>query len=157
MRPTAAALRGVLLVIAASLVSGCVGGRVNWLTDHRYSAKPRDASVDVYIGQAPVAFEKIAIIQTPASDKKDKETRERQLADIRHLARKIGADGVQDVRWLSLEGRGWVWDPYTPFPSAKQGRYQQFFLRGEAIKYVETPTGSAPALFPSLIMTETED
>jgi len=156
MRPDAT-LRAFALIVLAVFAVGCAGGQINWLTDYRYPAKPKDAEVDVYIGEAPAAFEKIANIQTASSDKKDKRTRERQLRDLRRLARKIGADGVQDVRWLSSEGRGWVWDPYTPFPSWKQGRYLQFFLRGDAIKYVDPHAVSPPTKLPALIMSETEE
>jgi len=147
-----------LVALAASVcLSGCQWQRVHRLTDYKYPPRDKDAEIEAFYGEVSEPHEKIAIIQSSPKNSRDNETKAKQLDELRKIARKLGADAIQDVRLLSTSGNGLVSDPATPFPSVKQGRYEMFFLRGEAIKYVNSGIDSGDSTQRPLSLSDREE
>ena len=151
----------ILPVLLASVLLGlgaCTGPRVHPLTDFQYAPKGPDAPIGLLVGKESTPYEAIAVVDSETYAKKDDATKEKMLEDLRKRARKMGADAVQDIRLLPVNVRGVTSDEDVPVPGAwKQGRYQLYFLRGEAIKYVERvgATGGEAAPSPSASPTAT--
>ncbi|MCX7011180.1 MAG: hypothetical protein NTW86_01200 [Candidatus Sumerlaeota bacterium] len=134
-------IAAILAVLSSA--AACSSSHIHQLTDYRYPPKPEDVRVEAFIGDVARPYEKIAIIQSTTASSKDDETKARQLEELKGIARRLGADAVQWVRVLSTSGSGMISDPATPFPAVKQGEFTKFFLRGEAIKYIEPVSISA--------------
>jgi hypothetical protein len=141
-------VRFLTLAFIVAVLGGCESAHIHRLTDHKYPPKSRDAEIEAFFGAVERPHERIALIDSQTEESKDDEAKARMLEQLRQKARKLGADAVADVRLLSREGTGWVWDEATPFPAPKQGPYNLFFLRGEAIKYIDPSVDLAePARF----------
>lgn len=142
---------------AAIALAGCASPHAHRLTDFKYPPKPKKAEMEAFFGEVSRPYEKVAIIQSSPSDKRDSQTKAKQLDELRHIARRLGADAIQQVRLLSSSGNGLVSDPAPPFPSIKQGRYEAFFLRGEAIKFVDPSVDQAEPRDRRFSISETEE
>jgi uncharacterized protein YbjQ (UPF0145 family) len=91
---------------------------------------------------------RVAIIQSTSYANKDEKTKARQLEEMKRIARKLGADAVQEIHLLTKKAQGYVMDGRPPLPAWKQGKYNLYFLRGTAIRYTDhpsTPTESVPS------------
>jgi hypothetical protein len=142
---------------AALLAGGCAATRTHHLTDSRYRALPDDAPVRLYVNTVAQPHLEIAHINSFPADKDTPEVRRQQLEDLQARARRLGADAVVNIRSLRNKGRGWIPDDQTPFDSYRLGNYEQFFLRGTAIRFEEAPEAApaaAPAVAPADIPRE---
>ncbi len=146
------------LALLALGMFGCTSHNVRRLTDFRYAPLPKDAPIEAFFDKAPRPCEPIAIIQTdPRAGRAESQGVKRQMLDeLKQIARKLGADAIQDVRMLTSEGDGWVKDPATPFPSLKQGPYEISFLRGVAVKYIDPGADLGPPEQRPLSLAEDE-
>lgn len=126
----------ILLISLSGLLVGCSASQIHPLTDKKFPAKPATEEIDLYMGKVERPHIEIAIVDSrslPGREDKDKQL---QLNDLKHLARKLGADAVHDIRLLHKKARGMVIDERVPFPAWKQGEYKLYFLRGTAIKFL---------------------
>ncbi|MDX2177389.1 MAG: hypothetical protein SF028_13065 [Candidatus Sumerlaeia bacterium] len=130
---------------AALLAGGCAATRTHHLTESRYRALPEDAPVRLYVNTVAQPHLEIAQINSFPADEDTPEIRREQLEDLQARARRLGGDAVVNIRSLKNKGRGWVPDDRTPFDSYRMGDYQQFFLRGTAIRFEEAPAAAQPA------------
>jgi len=126
----------ILLAMLLTL-AGCSATQIHRLTDEKFTPKPPGTEIDIYIGELKRPYREIAVLDSRCSGTKDSEIKEQQLEDIKRLARKVGADAVHNVRLLTKNARGMVPDQRVPFPAFKQGRYKLYFIRGDAITFVD--------------------
>jgi hypothetical protein len=103
--------------------------------------------VRLYVNEVRRPHVKIAIVQSFSDPEPDAARKREMLESLTREARKVGADAVMNIRQLRNDVRGAVVDEAVPFRSYKQGRYDMFFLRGTAIRFVdEMPAETAPSL-----------
>ena len=105
------------------------------LDDREYDRRPPGYPIPIYAGEVLETNRKIAIIETRGYEFDNDDTRERMFAELKHKARRLGGDAVEDARVLSKRIRGYTVDERTPFLSWKQGRYELYFMRGEVVTY----------------------
>jgi hypothetical protein len=129
----------ILLILTALVFTGCTTGQIRFTTEERFDPVPEGDDMALFLGEIQRPHRVFAKIDSRVSDKNDEANKKVQIEDIKRLARKIGADAVQNVRLLNKEARGMVPDRRVPFPAWKQGRYELYFLRGDAIKYGMAP------------------
>jgi len=143
LRHPKAPTAGMLAILLPSLLAIGCSPRVQFLTDRRYEPRPASQEIDLFEGNAPVAHDSIALLDSAAVDELTTDTQRRLVTDLQRRARRLGADAVADVEMLMRAERGWIRDPYTPFRSWKQGWTDLHFLRGRAVRYrpVEIETG----------------
>lgn len=135
-------LLGISLCLLMSGSIGCSRARVHPLSLYEYRAKPKSYDMPAYFGKVDRPHVPIAIIDSSPRETLDQPTKDKMLAEVKKAARKIGADAVHDARFIEGEGSGYVSDPATPFPSAKQGPYEMNYLRVEAIKFPDLPSAA---------------
>jgi hypothetical protein len=124
------------------LAVGCAMPRVYRLTDQKRASLPAGASVDLYIGKLKAPNERIAIVDSERYATKDDAAKERMLEELKRRARKVGAEAVQDIRLLAVRKRGMIADDRAPIAGPmRQGYYHLYFLRGQAIHYLEPVPG----------------
>jgi hypothetical protein len=128
---------GGVAVLALFALVGCASARIQRLTDERFPARPKDATVRLYINKVQQPHREIAFIDSHAVAERTEANREKQLLEIREAARKLGADAVHDIRPLTLRVQGLIPDKQVPFKAFKQGRQKLYFMRGVAIVYTE--------------------
>ncbi|MBN1866259.1 hypothetical protein JW916_03105 [Candidatus Sumerlaeota bacterium] len=129
---------GVAALLCLLLAAGCATPRVHRLTDFRYLPKAADAEIDCFVGKLTRPYESIAIVDSERYGEKDNPSKAKMIENLKKRARRIGADAVQDIRLLPVQVRGIVADERVPIVGAwKRGRYDLYFLRGEAVKYVQ--------------------
>lgn len=127
-------------VFSAALIAGligCAAADYKLLTDEKFPAKPKNYEVELFLGEIDRPHKTIAIVQSKSYDNKFEATKSRQLDEVKETAAKLGADAVQKVRMLENKAKGFVADNQTPFSSWKQGKYNLYFIRGEAIVYTD--------------------
>lgn len=125
------------LIVSTALLVGCSSTNVTMLSKTRFPPKPSDAEIELFSGKITGPYVAIAIIDSRSHSERTKENKIKQLEDLRRLARKLGADAVHNIRLLKKKGRGYIPDERVPIPAWKQGSFNLYFLRGEAIKYKE--------------------
>ncbi|MCC5876837.1 MAG: hypothetical protein JJU11_11510 [Candidatus Sumerlaeia bacterium] len=135
--------RFFLLLFLPLLVVGCSNTKYNLLTQERFPPKADPAEVRLYVNQVRRPHIKLAHVQSFAEVSRDNDVRRDQLRDIRETAAKVGADAVMEIRQMNNQVRGFVQDERTPFRSYTQDRYQTYFLRGVAIKFVDDERAAA--------------
>jgi uncharacterized protein YbjQ (UPF0145 family) len=123
----------VILIIIMSL--GCSHANYKMLTDTKLKAKPKNFDVELFVGKIERPYKPIAIVQSKSYDNKFEDTKIKQMEELKEIARKLGADAVHNIRMLDNSVSGYVIDYQVPFLSWKQGKYQLYFLRGEAVVY----------------------
>lgn len=128
-------LAGVL-IIGILVMAGCSATHVYRISQEKFPPKPPGAEIELYIGKVKRPHKEIAVIDSRSLGSKDDEAKKQQLDDLKEIARKLGADAVHNIRLLRKRARGMVPDERVPFPAWKQGEYNLFFLRGEAIKFI---------------------
>lgn len=128
-----------ILVLGAS--TACSAGRVHPLTSVRHPAKSGPEEVRLYLAAPDAAVEEIAWIDSFVANDKQPETRQRQLANIRDRAARIGADGIVEIQSLREKHRGLMPDPTTPVYTWQQGEYELHFLRGKAVRFLDAAPG----------------
>jgi len=147
-----------LCLVAALAAGACSAPRqVHRVTDFQYIAKAADAPIDLFVGELTRPYEPIAIVDSKRYESKTDAQKAEMLAELETLARPLGADAVHNVRLLSVRIRGAIADDRVPVPGAwRQGVSYMYFLRGQAVKYVDQvglpPTRMArqPVTEPSL-------
>jgi hypothetical protein len=86
----------------------------------------RRGKVDIYVGQLETPGVAVAIIESEAYAYIDDDVRNRQIEQLITRARALGANTVQDIRYLTKRVRG-----YTATNSCryawKQGQYELIF------------------------------
>jgi len=126
------------------LLSSCNTGTVKKLTWESRPPKGSSAGIELFVGQVSRPCEEIAILQSKYYEDQAKENKAKMLADLRNLARRVGADAVMDIRILPKRFQGMVADEKVPFPAWKPGTDYSYFMRGTAIVFKEdtvtTPT-----------------
>ncbi len=106
-----------------------------------YERRPRNYPIDPYVGKLSQPHREIAVIESTAYPSDDKDTRNKQLEEMKEKARGLGADAIDDLRVLTKKIKGYTLDERTPFISWKQGNYELFFLRGTAVVYESSLPG----------------
>ena len=91
--PSAAAI----CVLLAILMIGCGGPRTLRLTDTRHQKLDHDDRVDLYVGVIDTPHEEIAVIESEASPYVDDDVKRQQIEELQRKARRLGANGVQDL------------------------------------------------------------
>lgn len=124
-------------LLAATILTACSGPRMQRLSENRYPALPGNVPVDLYLDEIELPHEPLATIETHAVEYVDDEVKLAQMEELRAKARRLGANGVQNVRILAKKIKGFTADEQTPFASWRQGRYQLYFMRGDAIRIEE--------------------
>jgi uncharacterized protein YbjQ (UPF0145 family) len=126
------------------LLSSCNTGTVKKLKWETRPPREGSAGIELFVGQVQRPYEEIAILQSRYYENQSKENKTKMLADMRNLARRVGADAVMDVHILPKRFQGMVADEKVPFPAWKQGADYTYFMRGTAIVFKEdtvtTPT-----------------
>lgn len=130
---------GAAVALAITLLAclACHTPSLKRLTTTHFPPKPKSAPIDLYVGTVSRHHIEVAIIQSRSYSSKDEKTKAGQLEELKRLARKLGADAVQEIRLLTKRAQGYVIDDRVPFPAWKQGKYNLYFLRGTAIRYTE--------------------
>ena len=130
---------GPAVALAITLLASlaCHTPSLKRLTTIHFPPKPKSAPIDLYVGTVSQHHIEVAIIQSRSYASKDENTKARQLEELKRLARKLGADAVQEIRLLTKRAQGYAIDDRVPFPAWKQGKYNLYFLRGTAIRYTE--------------------
>lgn len=132
------------LSAAAIIALSCTTTKVHRIAGANYDPKPVDAPIETFAGKIDRPYENIAVVDSKVYTAKETAQKDQMLEDLRVAARQLGADAIQDVRILPVKHRGMVPDKQVPIPGAvKQGYYRHYFMRGEAVKYVEK-VGEAP-------------
>jgi hypothetical protein len=138
---------GVALAIALLGSVACHTSSIKRLTTTHFPPKSNSAPIELYVGTVSRPHTALAIIQSKSDAKKDEKTKAGQLEELKRLARKLGADAVQEIRLLTKKAQGYVVDERVPFAAWKQGKYNLYFLRGTAIRYTEdSPVASETPL-----------
>lgn len=126
------------------LLSSCNTGTVKKLTWESRPPREGSAGIELFVGQVSRPCESIAILQSRYYEDQSKENKAKMLADLRNLARRVGADAVMDICILPKRFQGMVADEKVPFPAWKPGSDYSYFMRGTAIVFKEdtstTPT-----------------
>ena len=137
MKITSRILAMAFILCSTMAFSACWSSRVHSLTDTKYPRKGNNDSIEMVVGKYSKAYESIAIIDSNTYSTKDDNNKRKMLDDIKKRGLKLGADAVQDIRILPVKVQGVVFDEGVPVTGAwKQGRYNLYFMRGEAIKFV---------------------
>lgn len=127
------------LLLVAALLGGCARHAVDHVMIGRLDKKPKDATIDVYIGEYPGPFEVVANIDSPGKPNYTAEDKAKQIEFMKKRARKLGADAVHLLRVLPEENRNYVRDELVPFPAIRQEDFYHYILRGQLIVYTDTP------------------
>ncbi|MCX6998786.1 MAG: hypothetical protein NT106_00575 [Candidatus Sumerlaeota bacterium] len=126
------------------LLSSCNTGTVKKLTWESRPPREGSAGIELFVGQVSRPCEEIAILQSKYYEDQSKENKTKMLADLRNLARRVGADAVMGICILPKRFQGMVADEKVPFPAWKPGTDYSYFMRGTAIVFKEdtvtTPT-----------------
>lgn len=130
----------VVVLLVALVAVGCAARRRYMLTTERFAPTPASQEVKLYVNEVRRPHIKIAIVQSFADPEPDAERKRKMLEALTSEARRLGADAVMNVRQLKNQVRGAVVDEAVPFQSYKQGRYDMYFMRGTAIRFVDEPT-----------------
>ena len=130
----------------AVLLAGCsttCGGRAPVRAiDQAHLPAPRNYSdLPLYRRDIDTEYVEIASIDSVVMPRNDTDSVKCMLEDLKAKACAAGADAVVKVQLLEQKKRGFVNNPRTPFPSWKQGEWQEYFFRGTGIKYVCRPKG----------------
>lgn len=144
-----------LLLFLPFLAIGCSNPKYRQLTQERFPAKADATDVRLYVNQVRRPHIKLAHVQSFADVSRDNDVRREQLRDIRETAAKFGADAVMEIRQMNNRVRGFVQDERTPFRSYTQDRYETYFLRGVAIKFVDDERTAAAFANPLRDATST--
>lgn len=125
----------LMALIALVYCFGCASGNYKKLTDEKYKVKPKGYDLEVFVNKVESPHKVIAVVQSKSYDNKYELTKTKQVEQIKKVAKKIGADAVQNIHLLENKAHGYVIDYHVPFLSFKQDKYKLYFLRGEAIIY----------------------
>lgn len=142
--------RSLFLFLAAALMVGCSNTRYEMITSERFPPKADPTEVRLYVNQVRRPHIKVAYVQSFSDlSRTDEEVRREQLLELRNNAARVGADAVMDIRQMKNQVRGFVQDERTPFRSYTQDRYETYFLRGVAIRFVEDEATAAAFADPA--------
>lgn len=125
------------VVLAGMVLAGCSAQRVYPLTDRTFPPTPAGQEIKLYTNAIRRPHLKLAYVQSTSDVESSPESRVKQLEQLREQARALGADAVVEVRELKNKVRGAVPDEAVPFRAYRQGRYNLYFLRGTAVRFVE--------------------
>jgi len=127
------ALSGAMLVLL--FLQGCNSTSIQMLSSEKFPQKPEDHPVDLYVGKIERNNKPIAILNSKHYPDQSKENKALMLAELREMARKIGADAVTEIKILPKRFEGMMIDENVPFPAWKPGNYFAYFMRGRAVIY----------------------
>jgi len=127
---------GAVVAVAAVATLGCSSTTSKRLTTEKYPPNPEPMSVLLLTKESARPNTRIAHINSFTSDDRSDTTRERQLADLRERAARMGADAVVNVQYLQQQHTGMVADETVPFTAWRPGEMTQYFMRGTAVRYV---------------------
>jgi hypothetical protein len=100
-------------------------------------------SFPLYENRVDHPYEALALVDSVDLADKTEADRRVMEEDLRRLAMGLGADAVHHIRLLEIKRRGAAWDEEVPFPGAwPLARYSRWFLRGEAIRWLNGPPDS---------------
>jgi hypothetical protein len=137
-----------LRLCAAVLLLGsaaCTTSKRHMLSEEKFPARAKTEEVKLFVNEVRRPHVKVALVQSFSDAEPTAEVKKEQLEDLMREARRVGADAVMSVRQLNSRVRGFVPDERVPFPSWRQGRYELYFMRGTAIKFVDEATAAAAA------------
>jgi hypothetical protein len=125
----------LILVICSVFMWGCNTASVQRISPEKFSPKPPDADVEMFVGTITRENIPIAILNSRHFSDQSEESKKEMLANLKVLAREIGADAVMEIRILPKRFEGMVVDDKPPIPAWKPGNYYGYFMRGKAIVY----------------------
>jgi hypothetical protein len=99
-------------------------------------------NIELYRGDIDAQYVQIATIDSFVGNDECTHTLQAMLRDLKSKAQGSGADAVIRVKLLRNKVRGWTENMRTPFWSVEQGRWEEPFFRGIAIKYQRWPEGT---------------
>jgi len=128
-------LRITGLCCAVIVLVGCMAVRAG-SGRHATRQDIRPATeIALFEGDCVRPVKELAVIDSFRAKKLDEKTVERMMRDLQAKAQAVGADAVIQVRRLRTNHEGFVSNPRTPFPSVMQGKWNEYFFRGTAVKY----------------------
>ncbi|MBX3729978.1 MAG: hypothetical protein KF858_12390 [Candidatus Sumerlaeia bacterium] len=136
-----AGLAGFFTVL---VIAGCAGPRVEPLSDAVYAPQVAPEQVRLYVGDISRPYREVAWIDSVSATTRHRDARRDQLTQIRRKAAELGADAVIEIRSLEEQRRGLTSDPRAPVPAWQQSRTTMYFLRGKAVRLLDT--GDQPVL-----------
>lgn len=136
-----ACLAGLLGML---VMTGCAGSRVEPLSDAVYAPRTTPEQVRLYVGDISRPYREVAWIDSSSATSRHRDVRRNQLTQIRRRAAELGADAVIEIRSLEEQRRGLTSDPRAPVPAWQQSRTTLYFLRGKAVRLLDT--GDQPVL-----------
>ena len=152
-----AAMSRILCFLGVLIVTGfllaCGAKKVHYLSEQRFSPTPESEEIKLFVNDVQRPHVALAVVESFSRRETDTETKRQQLLDLRQRARDLGADAIVNVRFLNNEIRGFVVDEAVPFRSYRQGRYEMYFLRGTAIKYLEVDAAEGETSMDSVTAT----
>lgn len=125
----------LILIICSVFLWGCNTPSVQRLSGENFSPKPPDITVEMFVGTITKDHIPIAILNSKHYMDQSDESKAMMLANLRDMARELGADAVMEIRILPKRFEGMVVDESPPFPAWKPGNYYGYFMRGKAIVY----------------------
>jgi len=134
-------MRRFVAIVALGLLPltlvGCSRGEVTPLLPNP-PARTTSGEVAMFATGPDRPASAIAILSSSPRTGMDDATMARHVEDLQAAAQRAGADLVTEMRLLTVKKSGYIEDPLTPFPSPKQGDYEQYIMRGTAMVY-DTP------------------
>lgn len=134
-RQSAVFLSLAALMVAAVFAAGCQSSRVQRLNPESYPASSLPADIRLYIEAPQREHVEIAWIDSFASLSDDRQTKQRQLEQLRRRAASLGANALVEIAYLSERHRGMVIDTSVPFTAWEPGSAEPGFIRGKAIRF----------------------
>lgn len=162
LRIIAAALAATFASTGYSICESCNSQPPIRMIDHAcLPAGKSPADVPLYRQDIDEQYVQIAHIDSYVCQDPDEGCTKAMLKDLEAKARIAGADAVIRVKMLANKRTGFIENPRTPFISLQQGKWEENFFRGIAIKYTRPPkpapeTVQEPALGPVLIQERLE-
>lgn len=131
----AVGIRLVGLWFVMAMLVGCMAIRAGSPTQStRQDLRPAK-EVALFEGERDRPVKELAVVDSFRAKKLDEKTVEHMMRDLQAKAQAVGADAVIQVRRLRTNHEGFVSNPRTPFPSVMQGKWNEYFFRGTAVKY----------------------
>lgn len=128
----------LLSVLALSALACGVSRKVDVrLYPRNFPELPPGQDVEMWVGETTRSKIPIAIISSQRTAERSRGAREAQFEELKERARRIGADGIENLRVETATVRGFVADPRVPFTAFKQGDFELYFVRGTAVRYTD--------------------
>jgi hypothetical protein len=131
------------LCLVLGVASGCARGRIHRL-DPNPPPRLTEGEPEVFATTPDRPWREIAVVMTTTREGMDDEVLAKHVREIKKAARRAGADAVINARLVTVKKTGYVRDPNTPFPSATQGEWAEYQMKGSAVVYVETDAAGQP-------------